>query len=107
MKTIDIWKCCGKSILLDLLVYEVTMFHKKDQDKRQEFLNQTKLAREERAEEKKKETSVIFVQKYVRGFLARNRLRRDVLKQFDDNFDKYNFQLEEVGELPVGKYQYK
>ncbi|CAM1325746.1 UBE3B (predicted) [Pycnogonum litorale] len=62
------------------------MFRKQDQ--RQVFLDQTKQARVERAVEKKRECHIICVQKYVRGFLARKKLRKEIMEEFDQVFGK-------------------
>lgn len=54
------------------------MFHKA-QDEKGSFLEQTKAARKERALEKQKETASITIQAYIRGWLARIRVNRNIL----------------------------
>lgn len=43
------------------------------------FLEQTKAAREERANEKRRETAAICIQAYVRGWLSRKKFAKEIL----------------------------
>ncbi|XP_013180712.1 PREDICTED: ubiquitin-protein ligase E3B isoform X1 [Papilio xuthus] len=54
------------------------------------FLEQTKAAREERALEKKRETSAIKIQAIVRGWLARQKFVKLILKEFDELLPETN-----------------
>lgn len=54
------------------------MFNKTESSKCS-FLEQTKAAREERAQEKKKESAAISIQAHVRGWLARRRFSKRIL----------------------------
>ncbi|GJQ75479.1 hypothetical protein Trydic_g17567 [Trypoxylus dichotomus] len=59
------------------------MFHKTENTKGT-FLEQTKAAREERALEKRKDYAATLIQKNIRGWLARIKFTRHILKHFDD-----------------------
>ncbi|KAG8042714.1 hypothetical protein G9C98_005354 [Cotesia typhae] len=50
------------------------------------FLQQTKAAREERANEKRKEAAVVCIQACVRGWLARTKFATRILNEFDTYF---------------------
>jgi ubiquitin-protein ligase E3 B len=50
-----------------------------DASKKGNFLEQTKVAREERAQEKKKETSATCIQAYIRGWLSRKKFAQEIL----------------------------
>lgn len=50
------------------------------------FLQQTKAAREERANEKRKELSIVCIQAHFRGWLARNKFSIMILNEFDNFF---------------------
>ncbi|XP_076363103.1 ubiquitin-protein ligase E3B [Tachypleus tridentatus] len=52
------------------------------------FLEQTKAAREERAQERKREKAVSVIQAHVRGFIARQKLKNELRKNFDEIFKK-------------------
>ncbi|KAK3084950.1 hypothetical protein FSP39_021947 [Pinctada imbricata] len=60
------------------------MFSKVDNKQKNQFLEQTKVAREERAQEKQRNDSAVILQAVVRGFLVRRRLKNaeinDLLK---------------------------
>lgn len=43
------------------------------------FIEQTKAARQERAQEKKKENAVVKVQSQIRGWMARKKYRKQIL----------------------------
>lgn len=48
-------------------------------DKKGNFLEQTKAAREERAEEKKRDNAAIKIQSLLKGFVARKKFRSRVV----------------------------
>ncbi|KAG7198940.1 hypothetical protein KM043_015752 [Ampulex compressa] len=52
------------------------------------FLQQTKAAREERAQEKRREAAITLIQAYGRGWFARRKLTKEILEEFDNNFLK-------------------
>lgn len=54
------------------------MFNTSDSQKNS-FLDKTKAAREERALEKKRDTTVIVIQSWIRGWLARIKYERRIL----------------------------
>ncbi|XP_049776175.1 ubiquitin-protein ligase E3B isoform X1 [Schistocerca cancellata] len=58
------------------------MFNKSESSKCS-FLEQTKAAREERAQEKKREAAAILLQSHVRGWLTRIRFTKKILDDFD------------------------
>ncbi|CAH1155824.1 unnamed protein product [Phaedon cochleariae] len=58
------------------------MFHKTESSKGT-FLEQTKAAREERALEKKRESSTILIQANIRGWLCRVKFARKIINDFD------------------------
>lgn len=43
------------------------------------FLEQTKAAREERAQEKKRENAAIRIQAHIRGFIARRKYQKKIM----------------------------
>lgn len=49
------------------------------ESKKGNFLEQTKAAREERAQEKRKETAATSIQAFVRGWLSRKRFTQEIL----------------------------
>ncbi|XP_044002807.1 ubiquitin-protein ligase E3B [Aphidius gifuensis] len=68
------------------------------------FLQQTKSAREERANEKRKEAAIISIQAFVKGWLARKKISNKILHEFDDFFAEKisgdgSFQLKPVLEV--------
>ena len=52
---------------------------KKTENTKGSFLEQTKAAREERAQEKKKEWAASIIQAHIRGWLARKKFCRRIL----------------------------
>ncbi|KAG8189904.1 hypothetical protein JTE90_018685 [Oedothorax gibbosus] len=62
-------------------MFEVPSVNSKDQ-----FLEQAKAARLERAFERKKESAALTIQSYARGHFARKKLKNDIRKEFDDSF---------------------
>lgn len=60
------------------------MFSKVDAQKKSNFLEQTKAARDDRAQEKTRHGAVIKIQAVVRGFLARQRLKRTIKNEITD-----------------------
>ncbi|XP_060881517.1 ubiquitin-protein ligase E3B [Metopolophium dirhodum] len=55
-----------------------------------QFIEQTRAARVERANDRKREQSAILVQSLVRGWLVRKRTRNLILQQFDEMFENIN-----------------
>lgn len=51
----------------------------KQESQKGSFLEHTKAAREERANEKKKEQSIILLQAYVRGMYCRKKFTSEIL----------------------------
>ncbi|XP_055603110.1 ubiquitin-protein ligase E3B [Uranotaenia lowii] len=64
------------------------MFGKTNETKKESFLEQTKAAREERANERaleeKRDRAIVLLQRCIRGWMARVRFRRMILEEFDD-----------------------
>ncbi|XP_063241461.1 ubiquitin-protein ligase E3B isoform X2 [Bacillus rossius redtenbacheri] len=58
----------------------------KAESSKDNFLEQTKAAREERAQEKRRLTAAITIQAHVKGWLARKTYTQEVLKEFDEVF---------------------
>lgn len=54
--------------------------------KKDQFLEQTKQARQERAYERKRDQAAICLQAHVRGFLVRQKLRREIMAEVDSVF---------------------
>ncbi|VVC29410.1 IQ motif, EF-hand binding site,HECT domain [Cinara cedri] len=52
-----------------------------------QFIEQTRVARIERENDRKREQSAILIQSVVRGWLVRKRTQNLTLQQFDDTFD--------------------
>ncbi|KAF0751608.1 ubiquitin-protein ligase E3B, partial [Aphis craccivora] len=59
-------------------------------DSKTQFIEQTRAARIERANDRKREQSIILVQSLVRGWLVRKRTRYLILQQFDETFENIN-----------------
>ncbi|XP_064460486.1 ubiquitin-protein ligase E3B-like isoform X2 [Ornithodoros turicata] len=59
------------------------MFAQPNTSAKDQFLEQAKAAREERAQERKREQAATSIQACVRGFLARQRLRKEFRNAFD------------------------
>ncbi|GLH04043.1 E3 ubiquitin-protein ligase Nedd-4 [Gryllus bimaculatus] len=59
------------------------MFNKTESSKGS-FLEQTKAAREERAQEKKREKAATCIQAHIRGWCARNKFTKQILAEFDE-----------------------
>ncbi|CAI6374516.1 unnamed protein product [Macrosiphum euphorbiae] len=55
-----------------------------------QFKEQTRAARVERANDRKREQSAILVQSWIRGWLVRKRTRNLILQQFDETFENIN-----------------
>ncbi|XP_054713011.1 ubiquitin-protein ligase E3B-like [Uloborus diversus] len=79
-------------------MFEISNVSSKDQ-----FLEQAKAARLERAQERKKEQAAITIQSYARGYFARQKLKHDVWKEFDEIFMVFN----ESNKLPLALDVYK
>lgn len=54
------------------------MFNSGDSQKNS-FLDKTKAAREERAQEKKRDNAIIVIQSWIRGCLARRKYEKKIL----------------------------
>lgn len=63
--------------------YELKIMFQKTESQKGSFLEQTKAAREERANEKKRENSLILLQAYVRGWYYRRKFTNQILETFD------------------------
>nr|CAD7402699.1 unnamed protein product [Timema cristinae] len=61
------------------------MFNKTESTKGS-FLEQTKAAREERAQEKKKEYATVIIQSHIRGWLVRKKIAQQILDEYDAIF---------------------
>ncbi|XP_022242610.1 ubiquitin-protein ligase E3B-like isoform X2 [Limulus polyphemus] len=64
------------------------MFSQGKPSSKNQFLEQTKAAREERALERKREKAASVIQAHVRGFVARQKLKNELRKSFDAVFQK-------------------
>ncbi|XP_012282275.1 ubiquitin-protein ligase E3B isoform X2 [Orussus abietinus] len=58
---------------------------KAEESSKDSFLQQTKAAREERANEQRREGAVIRIQANIRGWLARIKFTKSILDEFDNN----------------------
>ena len=67
---------------------------------RDEFLAQTKAAREERQLAVVKNNAAVLIQSVVRGWLERIRLRRTVLEQFDSTFPALSADTDQPKHVP-------
>lgn len=68
------------------------MFNKAE-SKKGSFLEQTKAAREERAQEKKREWAATIIQAHIRGWLARKKFSVCILQEFDMLFSSESSEL--------------
>ncbi|XP_050429580.1 ubiquitin-protein ligase E3B [Adelges cooleyi] len=68
-----------------------------------QFIEQTRAARVERANDRKREQSVIIVQSIVRGWLVRRRTHNLVLQQFDDAFSNIDELKPAINVYLIGK----
>ncbi|RZF42672.1 hypothetical protein LSTR_LSTR001467 [Laodelphax striatellus] len=62
------------------------MFGEEPSSRKGTFLEQTKAAREERAQEKRRDVAATLLQSHVRGWLARINFAKRILKLFDEEF---------------------
>ncbi|GFT97388.1 ubiquitin-protein ligase E3B [Nephila pilipes] len=79
-------------------MFEISSVSSKDQ-----FLEQAKAARLERALERKREQAALTIQAYARGYFARQKLKDDIKKEFD----KTILEFTESNRLPSAIDMYK
>ncbi|GIY21738.1 ubiquitin-protein ligase E3B [Caerostris extrusa] len=79
-------------------MFEISTVSTKDQ-----FLEQAKAARLERALERKREQATIVIQAYTRSYFARKKLQHDTRKEFDETILEFT----EVNKLPPSIDMYK
>ncbi|GFQ69294.1 ubiquitin-protein ligase E3B [Trichonephila clavata] len=79
-------------------MFEISSVSSKDQ-----FLEQAKAARLERALERKREQATLTIQAYTRGYFARKKLKHDIRKEFDETILEFT----ESSKLPSAVDMYK
>ncbi|GIY67610.1 ubiquitin-protein ligase E3B [Caerostris darwini] len=79
-------------------MFEISSVSTKDQ-----FLEQAKAARLERALERKREQATLVIQAYTRSYFARKKLQHDTRKEFDETILEFT----EVNKLPPSIDMYK
>lgn len=79
------------------------MFEILNVSSKEQFLEQAKAARLERAQEKRRDQAALTIQAYTRGYFARKRLKDNIRQDFDETFTDFS----EKSKLPVALDMYK